>query len=105
MARAGDYLDYLGAMLDRVTAGLALSGAEADAAAILRNILATRPQRINERDLYQRPDWSWLRGSARRAEAFAELERHEIVRPATRASKGRPPGDWDVSPRLWERRP
>ena len=105
MARAGNYLDYLGAMLDRVTAGLALSGAEADAAAILRNILATRPQRINERDLYQRPDWSWLRGSARRAAAFAELERHEIVRPATRASKGRPPGDWDVSPRLWERRP
>jgi Protein of unknown function (DUF3987) len=105
MARAGDYLDYLGAMLDRVAAGLALSGAETDAAAILRYILATRPRRINERDLYQRPDWSWLRESARRAAAFAELERCGIVRPATRAGRGRPPGDWEVSPRLWERRP
>jgi Protein of unknown function (DUF3987) len=105
MARAGEYLDYLGGMLDRVTAGLALSAAEADAAAILRHILATSPQRINERDLYQRPDWSWLRESARRAAAFDELERRGIVRQAARTGRGRPAGDWDVAPRLSERRP
>jgi putative DNA primase/helicase len=105
MARAGEYLDYLSGMLDRVTAGLALSAAEADAAAILHHILATSPQRINERDLYQRPDWSWLRESAHRAAAFAELERRGIVRRTARAGRGRPAGDWDVSPRLTEWRP
>jgi Protein of unknown function (DUF3987) len=102
MARAGEYLDYLGIMLDRVAAGLALSAAESDAAAILRHILATRPQRINERDLYQRPDWSWLRESARRAAAFAELEHRWIVHRAVRTGKRRPAGDWDASPRLCE---
>jgi len=105
MARAGNYLDYLGAMLDRVTAGLAVSNAEADAVAILRHILATHLQRVNQRDLYQRPDWSWLRESTRRAAAFAELERRGIMRPAARADRGRPPGDWEVSPRLWARPP
>jgi hypothetical protein len=105
MARAGDYLDYLGAVLDRVTAGLAIGRAEADAATILRHVLATRPQRVNERDLYQRPGWSWLRDSARRTEVFVALESRGIVRPVARIGSGRPPGDWDVSPRLWERHP
>jgi hypothetical protein len=102
MARAGGYLDYLAAMLDRVTAGLAVSRAEADAAMIARHILATRAAAFNERALYQREYWSWLRDTARRAEALALLERAGWIRPAQRSGSGRPRGDWAVSPRLWE---
>jgi hypothetical protein len=41
MTRARDYLDYAGTMLDRVTAGLAIGRAEADAANIARHCSAT----------------------------------------------------------------
>jgi Protein of unknown function (DUF3987) len=43
VARAGGYIDYLAAMFDRTTAGLAISRDEADAAAVARHILSTRP--------------------------------------------------------------
>ncbi len=39
MARAGGYIDYLAAMLDRVTAGLAIGRADADDAIIARHVL------------------------------------------------------------------
>jgi len=105
MARAGGYLDYLAAMLDRVTAGLAIGKAEADAAVIARHILAGRPERLNERDLYQRPGWSWLRDRERRVEALRVLVDARWIRAASRPGGGRPPGDWQVSPRLWETAP
>jgi hypothetical protein len=38
-------------MLDRVTAGLAIGRAEADAAVIARHILSTRTNSVNERIL------------------------------------------------------
>jgi hypothetical protein len=105
VARAGGYLDYLAAMLDRVTAGLAIGRAEADAAAIARHILATRPASLNERGLYQRPGWSWLRPSERRGEALRVLGDAGWIRSATQAGSGRPRGDWQISPRLWEAAP
>ena len=52
MARAGCYLDYLASMFDRVTAGLAYGGDEADAATIARHILSARATVLNERALY-----------------------------------------------------
>jgi hypothetical protein len=102
MARAAGYLDYAAAMIDRVTAGLAIGRAEADAAAIARHILATRARALNERALYQRPGWAWLRDRERRIEALRVLADAGWVRPAERPGQGRPRGDWDVSPRLWE---
>jgi hypothetical protein len=105
VVRAGGYLDYLAAMLDRVTAGLAIGRAEADAAVIARHILSTRPATLNERALYQRPGWSWLRDAERRAGATHVLADAGWIRPATLAGAGRPRGDWEVSPRLWESAP
>lgn len=102
VARAGGYLDYLAAMLDRVTAGLAIGLAEADPAVVARYILSSRPTRLNERELYQRPGWSWLRDGDRRANALRVLTDTGWIRAAARAGSGRPPGDWEVSPRLWE---
>ena len=67
------YLDYLAAMFDRTTAGLAIGRHEADAAAIARHILSARPAMLNERELYQLPGWSWLRDKARRACALRVL--------------------------------
>jgi hypothetical protein len=105
VARAGGYLDYLAAMLDRVTVGLAIGPAEADAAMIARQILATRPTVLNERVLYQRPGWAWLRAAGRRGEALRVLAGAGWIRPAPFAGYGRPRGDWEVSPRLWEAAP
>jgi hypothetical protein len=102
MARAGGCLDYFAAMLDRLTAGLAIGQAEADAATIARHILADRPAALKERTLYQRPGWSWLREAERRAAALQVLADAAWIRPATPTRTGRPRGDWAVSPRLWE---
>jgi Protein of unknown function (DUF3987) len=106
MARAGGYLDYLAAMLDRVSAGLAIGRPEADAAVIARHILASRPAALNERALYQRPGWAWLRDRERRADALRVLADAGWIRPAAvQPGAGRPRGDWEVSPRLWEAAP
>jgi hypothetical protein len=102
MARAGGYLDYLAAMLDRVTVGLAIGQAEADAAVIARHIRADRAGALNERMLYQRPGWAWLRDAGRRAAALSVLAEAGWIRAAARAGNGRPRGDWEVSPRLRE---
>ncbi len=102
MARAAGYLDYLAAMFDRTTAGLAISRDEADAAAIARYILSTRAIVLNERELYQLPGWSWLRDNARRASALRVLTDAGWMRRATGTGTRRRRGDWQVSPRLWE---
>lgn len=100
MARAGGYLDYAASMLDRVTAGLAIGRAEADAASIARHLLATRATVLNERELYQTAGYHWARDRERRAAAFAVLERAGWIRQPNAARHGRPRGDWQVSPRL-----
>jgi hypothetical protein len=105
VARAGGYIDYLGAMLDRITAGLAIGRAEADAAVVARHILAVRPGLLNERALYQQPGWSWLRDSDRRGAALHALADAGWIRSPAQAGGGRPRGDWEVSPRLWEAAP
>jgi hypothetical protein len=102
MARAAGYVDYAAAMLDRVTAGLAIRRPEADAAVIARHIRATRATALNERELYQRPGWAWLRDGERRADALRVLADSGWIRPAASSGQGRPRGAWDVSPRLWE---
>jgi putative DNA primase/helicase len=102
MVRAGGYLDYLVGMLDRVTAGLAIGRADADAAVIARHIYSARLATLNERALYQVPGWSWLRDGEPRAAALQVLADAAWIRPAAPRSAGRPRGDWTVSPRLWE---
>jgi hypothetical protein len=104
MARVGGFQDYAARMLDRITAGLAISQAEADAAVIARHILATHACAINERILYQRPGWAWLRVRERRAEALRALADAGWLRPAPQTGHGRPRGQWEVSPRLWKAR-
>jgi hypothetical protein len=100
MARACEYCEYLAAMFDKVTGGLAISQAEADAAIIARHILAVRPVTINERELYRQSGWTWLRDNSRRAGAFRVLANAGWVRQAGRSGGGRPQGNWDVSPSL-----
>jgi hypothetical protein len=99
---AGAYLDYAAGMLDRVTAGLALTQAEADAAMIARHLLATRPVCLNERSLYQTAGFAWARASERRTAALAVLDREGWIRRPSAGAQGRPRGDWQVSPRLAE---
>jgi hypothetical protein len=102
VARAGGYLDYTAAMLDRVTAGLAIGRAEADAAVIARYLLARRPACLNERQLYQAPGFAWARNLERRRAALAVLTQAGWIRQPTAASHGRPRFDWNVSPHLAE---
>jgi hypothetical protein len=102
MARVGCYLDYLAGMFDRVTAGLAISREEADAEAIARHIISTRPTALNERELYQLPGWAWLRDNERRSHALRLLADAGWIRRPGTAGRGRPRGDWQISPRLWE---
>jgi hypothetical protein len=105
MVRAAGYLDYLAAMFDRTTAGLAISRDEADAAAIARHILSRRSTALNERELYQLPGWSWLRDNERRQQALRVLVGAGRLRQASRTGSRRPRGDWQISPRLWETSP
>jgi hypothetical protein len=102
IGRAGRYLDYAAAMLDRVTAGLAIVEAEVDAASIAQHLLATRSDRLNERELYRMAGFAWARKTKRRAAAFGVLESLGWIRRPDTLGKGRPRGDWDVSPLLRE---
>jgi hypothetical protein len=103
MARVGAHLDYLAAMFDKVTSGLAISRAEFDAAAIARHILLAQSTTLNERALYQQQGWSWLRDTERRGAAVRVLTDAGWIRRAAQPRGGRPRGDWEVSPRLWEK--
>jgi hypothetical protein len=100
VCRAGKYLDYASAMLDRVTAGLAIRRAEADAAAIARHLQATAAKRLNERGLYQTAGFSWARDAERRNAALRMLEGARWIGRPGAGKHGRPRGDWDVSPLL-----
>jgi hypothetical protein len=73
VARAGAYLDYAAGMLDRVTAGLALTEA-----VIARHLLATGPAPLNERSLYQTKGFAWARDSKRRSAALAVTRSGEL---------------------------
>jgi hypothetical protein len=101
VARAGGYLDYAACMLDRAIAGLAIGQAEADAASIARHLLAMQATRINERTLYQMAGFHWARERRRRAAALGLLDHAGWLRRHA-GGIGRPRGDWEVSPRLWE---
>jgi putative DNA primase/helicase len=105
VARAGGYLDYAAGMLDRVTAGLAITCTEADAARIARHLLTMCDVRLlNERALYKTATFAWARDSKRLAQALAVLEQGHWIRRPSANGRGRPRGDWEVSPRIWEGR-
>ena len=97
MACAGTYLDYLGAMFDRVMGGFITSHAESDASDIAHFIIKTKSSTINERKLYQTRGFSHLREAKRRREAFDVLDRLGWLISTERDSRGRPRGDWNVS--------
>jgi len=107
VARAGSYIDYSNAMLDRVTGGLAIGRAEADAASIARHIFARGPATqvapLNERAIYQMPGYTWARDAERRTAALHVLDQAGWIRRPGATGHGRPRGDWQVSPRLWEK--
>jgi Protein of unknown function (DUF3987) len=108
VARAGGYIDYAAAMLDRVIAGLAIGPAEADAAQIARHVLSVaksapplaRLKPLNERALYQMRGFTWARGKKRRTDAFLVLQGAGWIRPRQADGHGRPAGDWEVNPRV-----
>jgi Protein of unknown function (DUF3987) len=110
MVRAGGFVDYAGAMFERVTAGLAITQAQADAAQIARHLLTiakaaplrARLKPLNERQLYQHRGFTWARDPKRRAEAFAVLCDASWVRRPRADGHGRPRGDWEVNPRILE---
>jgi hypothetical protein len=103
IARAGRYLDYAAAMLDRVTAGMAIGQDDEHAAAVGRYLLASRSTMLNERDLSRMAGFSWARRRDLRREALHILEAEGwIRRPAPGAQVGRPRAEWHVSPRLAE---
>jgi hypothetical protein len=108
MVRAGGYIDYAAAMLDRVIGGLAIGRAEADAAQIARHMLAVaqgapplaRLKPLNERALYQTRGFTWAREPKRRTEAFLVLQKAGWVGTRQADGDGRPRGDWEVNPRI-----
>ena len=110
VVRAGGYIDYAEAMLERVTGGLAVGRAEADAARVARHLLGiaqgapprSRLKPLNERTLYQTRGFPWARDSKRRAEAFMVLQEASWLMPPRGDGHGRPRGDWQVNPRILE---
>jgi hypothetical protein len=110
VVRAGGFVDYAAAMFERVIAGLAITRAQADAAQIARHVLTiaqAAPSRallepLNERSLYQRAGFSWARDAERRAEAFTVLCDAGWLRRPQADGHGRPRGDWQVNPRIFE---
>jgi hypothetical protein len=110
VARAGGFVDYAGAMLERVIGGLAITRAMADAAEIARYLLAVaktapphaRLRLLNERSLYQMRGFAWARDAKRRTEAFVILRDANWLRPPQADGQGRPRGDWEVNPRILE---
>lgn len=101
MAHAGKYLDYLGAMFDRVIGGLAADEAEADAVTIMHFIVNHKRDILNERELYQMTGFGHFRKEDRRKAAFKILEREVWIRRASTTGTGRKPGNWEINPKLW----
>jgi hypothetical protein len=112
VVRAGGYIDYGAAMLERVTGGLAVGRAEAGAAQVARYLLAiaqgapahSRLKSLNERALYQTHGFTWARDPKRRREAFEALYHAGWLRSSPVDGQGRPRGDWEVNPRIVEAR-
>jgi hypothetical protein len=100
-ARAGRNLDYLALMFERLTAKLAITDAEANAALIAREIIRTRADIfaqaakqhggkfiLNERDLYRRPTWRWARDKIVLADALEVLREAGWIRATPLSAKG-----------------
>jgi len=100
--RAADFLDYATAMMMRAVGELAHTEAQRHAARIARLILAEKPSIFNERALYQREGFSDSRDKDRRTAAFGELQTAGWIRRANHARTGRPRGDWEANPCLFQ---
>jgi hypothetical protein len=100
IAYAGAYVDYLAEMFERVMAGLQIDHVESDAAMVARLLIREKLEKINERALYQRAGFSFLRNRDRCRRVFDALAGAGFIRRPAVAKKGRPSGDWDVNPRV-----
>src|SRR5262249_25200960 len=100
VAHAGAYLDYAAQHFERVLAGLSIDQTEADAAQIARLLVDEKPEKINERELYQRAGWSHLRDRERREKAFMALADASFIRRIRPTGYGRGRSDWIVNPSL-----
>jgi hypothetical protein len=98
MARAGAYLDYAEEMFERVTAGLLIEQAQADAAVIARHLRRSKVNVLNERELYQTKGFAFLRDRHRRESALRVLAEAGWIRRTRDGGTGRPRGDWEVNP-------
>jgi hypothetical protein len=100
IGRAAAYLKYCGAMLERSLGALLQSPAQREAAILAQMIIDDRMTGVNERAVYQSSGFTKLRNSTFRQEVFSELEKAGWVRRAFKSAPGRPPGHWDVNPRI-----
>lgn len=98
MEYAGNFLEYAGLMLERVLAGFLVEQSDADARLIAEMLLEEKPATVNERALYRRHGFRFLRQADRCHLAFKELERAGFVRPKVGKTGGRHRLDWLVNP-------
>jgi hypothetical protein len=110
VAWAASYLDYAAGMMERALAGLCVTKSESDAALIAQYLKRSRadierhpkhPGEVNERELYQSPGLTFLRDKQARVAAFQALVEAKLIRKPPHTRKGRPPGNWEINPRIW----
>jgi hypothetical protein len=95
-------------MMGHVFRDLLVTDAYRDAASLARFIKASsangKPLTVlNERGTYKGEGFHRLRDKQHRDKVFAELEEAGWLRRAAVRTGGRPRGDWNVNPKVWER--
>ena len=101
-AAIGLYGDYFLPLAGRVLGGATRTKDEALASVLLKQIRRRRDRTVNAKAVYR--NWS-LPGLAAAKATNAALEALSVagwVRPFRDARIGRPRGDWEVNPQLWE---
>jgi hypothetical protein len=101
--RAARFLDYASAMMSHIFRDLLVTDVDRDAAALARLIKAEGIKVLNEREVYQKKHFHPLREKQRRKSVLARLQEAGWIRPAIVPTGGRPAGNWDANPRIWER--
>jgi Protein of unknown function (DUF3987) len=101
-ARAADFLDYSTNMMGHVFRDLLLTDTDRDAASLARLIKASCAPILNERKIYQKEGFHRLRVAQHRKGVFAKVVEAGWIRRADVPTGGRPRGDWEVNPKVWE---
>jgi len=102
-AAAGLMDGYFLPMAERAFGGGALSEDERHARTLLRHILATGAEVVNERIIRETPGLRGLSGADAVKEAVAVLRRDDVLLPQPHDAKpGRPRADHRVNPRIAE---